>query len=49
MTEEIFSIEMPVGERLTIRKNRIKGEGTGEKRLAVVTGIQGHEFEGQYN
>ena len=48
MTEEVFSIELPVGEKLTIRKNRIKGDGAGEKRLALVTGIHGDEFEGQY-
>ena len=46
MTEEVFSIELPVGEKLTIRKNRIKGDGAGEKRLALVTGIHGDEFEG---
>ncbi len=48
MTEEIFSIELPIGERLTIRKNRIIGKISSQKRFAIVTGIHGDEFEGQY-
>lgn len=48
MIEEVFSIELPVGERLIINKNRIVGKTPGNKRLAVVTGIHGDEFEGQY-
>lgn len=48
MVEEVFSIELPVGERLIINKNRIAGKRPEEKRLAIVSGIHGDEFEGQY-
>lgn len=48
MIEEVFSIELPVGERLVINKNRIEGKDPRNKRLAIVTGIHGDEFEGQY-
>ncbi len=48
MMEEVFSIELPVGERLSIRKNRVMGKEPQKKRFAIVTGIHGDEFEGQY-
>ncbi len=48
MMEEVFSIELPVGERLIIRKNRITGKLPSQKRFAIVTGVHGDEFEGQY-
>lgn len=48
MREEVFSIELPVGERLVINKNRIMGRDPLSKRMAIVTGIHGDEFEGQY-
>lgn len=48
MIEEVFSIELPVGERLVINKNRIMGNRPLSKRFAIVTGIHGDEFEGQY-
>lgn len=48
MIEKIFSVELPVGERLVINKNRITGREPLSKRLAIVTGIHGDEFEGQY-
>jgi len=48
MMEEVFSIELPVGERLTIRKNRIAGKVPSQKRFVIVTGVHGDEFEGQY-
>lgn len=48
MIEEIFSVELPVGERLVIQKNRMTGREPLGKRLAIVTGIHGDEFEGQY-
>lgn len=48
MTEEVFSIELPVGEKLTIKKNRLQGLDADSKRLAIVSGIHGDEFEGQY-
>lgn len=48
MIEEVFSIELPVGERLSIKKNRIQGNNENNKRIAIVSGIHGDEFEGQY-
>ena len=48
MIEEVYLVELPVGERLVINKNRIIGRDPETKRLAVVTGIHGDEFEGQY-
>lgn len=48
MIEEVFSIELPVGERLVISKNRMTGKQPETKRLAIVTGIHGDEFEGQF-
>ncbi len=48
MIEEVCSIELPVGERLIINKNRITGKNPKKKRLVIVTGIHGDEFEGQY-
>lgn len=48
MMEEVFSIELPVGERLLIQKNVIAGREPESKRLTLVTGIHGDEFEGQY-
>jgi uncharacterized protein len=48
-TTEIFTSELPVGERLSIRRTRfepeeIKGK---EKRISIVSGIHGDELEGQ--
>lgn len=48
MIEEVFSVELSVGERLVINKNRIMGRMPENKRMAIVTGIHGDEFEGQY-
>ncbi len=58
MIEDIVDLELPVAERLVIRRNRLQsqtgsvanGTGSGEKlpRLAVVTGVHGDELEGQY-
>ena len=47
MVTEVFSSELPIDERLTIRKNIIKG-GKSNKRFCVVTGTHGDELEGQY-
>lgn len=47
MVTEFFSSELPIDERLTIRKNIIKG-GKSNKRFCVVTGTHGDELEGQY-
>lgn len=48
MVEEVVSVALPVGEKLRILKNRLEGENPDFKRIAVVTGIHGDEFEGQY-
>lgn len=50
MIETVVSMELPVDEKLTIRKNRIMPvHPTGEeKRIAIVTGTHGDELEGQF-
>ena len=50
MIETICSIELPVGEKLLIKKNRMICENaTGrEGRAVIVSGIHGDELEGQY-
>lgn len=46
MIKTILSTELPVNERFLIRKNILRN-GTGNKRLCVVTGTHGDELEGQ--
>lgn len=48
MIQEVFSIKLPIGEKLSIKKNRIQGKTESNRRMAIVTGIHGDEFEGQY-
>ena len=50
MIEEVVSIDLPVHERLVIKKNRLEPENvTGrEKRISIVTGTHGDELDGQY-
>lgn len=48
MVEEVISVELPVGEKLKIVKNHIEGKNPGFKRIVIVSGIHGDEFEGQY-
>lgn len=50
MIKVITSVELPVGENLTIKKNSLFPENcTGdEKRICIVTGTHGDELEGQY-
>lgn len=47
MIESIAEVLLPVGECLSIKKQRIKG-GDAEKRICIVTGTHGDELEGQY-
>ena len=47
MIQEVFSAELPVGEKLLIKKNVIKNGNSG-KRICIVTGTHGDELEGQY-
>lgn len=52
--QNIVSINLPVSERMTIRKNRHVPQGVDPEnpgdlpRLAVITGTHGDELEGQY-
>lgn len=50
MIKTVSTLELPVGERLIIKKNVLKPERcTGkEKRICIVTGTHGDELEGQY-
>ena len=47
MIKTIISEELPIDEKLLIRKNIIQGK-TGNKRICTVTGTHGDELEGQY-
>lgn len=47
MIKSVYSAELPVGERLLIKKNVIKN-GTSGRRICIVTGTHGDELEGQY-
>ena len=50
MIEEVVSVDLPVHERLVVKKNRLEPvnpDGT-EKRISIVTGIHGDELDGQY-
>lgn len=50
MIQEVVSVDLPVHERLVIKKNRLEPENmTGkEKRIFIVTGTHGDELDGQY-
>lgn len=50
MIEEVVSIDLPVHERLVVRKNRLQPQKPtgGEKRISIVTGTHGDELDGQY-
>ncbi len=50
MVTNVCSVELPIGEKLVIKKNRMSCEnaGKGTKRIAIVSGIHGDELEGQY-
>ena len=51
MIEDVYSVDLPVGEKLSIKRNRYtpnSGTAEGLKRISIVTGIHGDELEGQY-
>ena len=51
MIEEVVSIELPVHERMVIKKNRLTPKdyaGEPVPRISIVTGIHGDELDGQY-
>ncbi len=47
MIKTVVSTALPVDERLLVKKNTITN-GTGRKRVCIVTGTHGDELEGQY-
>ncbi len=50
MIEEVVSIELPVKERLVVRKNHLQPGVVSrtDKRISIVTGTHGDELDGQY-
>ena len=50
MIEEIVSLQMPVEERLVVKKNRLCPPDVRKdaKRISIVTGTHGDELNGQY-
>ena len=45
--ENVTSVEMPVDEKLEIKKMRFTPDGNDSgKRISIVTGIHGDELEG---
>ncbi|MBD3824338.1 MAG: succinylglutamate desuccinylase/aspartoacylase family protein [Epsilonproteobacteria bacterium] len=49
-TTEIFTSELPVGERFAIQRTRFEPQKAGSKkikRISIVSGIHGDELEGQ--
>ena len=50
MIEEVVSVELPVHERLVVRKNRLMNveNGIDMPRISIVTGTHGDELDGQY-
>jgi len=50
MMETVVEIELAVGERLTVKRNRILPlkQESRSKRISIVSGIHGDELEGQY-
>ena len=51
MIETVAKLELPVGEHIVIRKNRlvpVEGEQAANGRMTLVSGIHGDELEGQY-
>jgi uncharacterized protein len=47
MIKTIISDGLPIDEQLLIRKQTLEN-GSGKKRICIVTGIHGDELEGQY-
>lgn len=47
MIETIYSTDLPIDERLLIRKN-VLSNGNSRKRICIVTGTHGDELEGQF-
>lgn len=47
MIKTIFETSLPVGEQFAIKKNVIRN-GSGRKRICIVSGTHGDELEGQF-
>lgn len=47
MIKTVFERSLPVGETFSIKKNVIRN-GSGKKRVCIVSGTHGDELEGQY-
>lgn len=47
MIKTIFETDLPVDEQFSIKKNTITN-GSGKKRICIVTGTHGDELEGQF-
>ena len=46
-TKEIFTSDLPVGEKLSIKRTRFESKEKGnKKRISIVSGIHGDELEG---
>lgn len=48
MIQTVFAAALPVGENLAVQKNRLAGSRRDGPRVAIVTGMYGDEYEGQY-
>ena len=51
MIKEVASIDLPVHERMVVRKNRLTPQdytGGSVPRISIVTGTHGDELDGQY-
>ena len=50
MIETIAQVQMPVDEKLSIRRQRLRADAKKDSgnRICIVTGIHGDELEGQY-
>ena len=50
MTETVVEIELAVGEKIRVRRNRIlpQNKADEKRRISIVSGIHGDELEGQY-
>ena len=46
MLKTVIATELPVGEMLLIRKQSL-ANGSGVRRVSIVTGTHGDELEGQ--
>lgn len=48
MVENISSVRLSVDEKLSLKKNTLRGSDPNAKRISIVTGLHGDELDGQY-